>query len=304
MGNITFTPAISKVVEKDPGFGDDIDDYMFQVQYENPETDLKLGAFYRVRKAGKFGNAAPSSPVFGDGASSTANSAGFKGEYLNLFFSRWIGDSFKIGFEGATQKGSTGVISSGGTVEMSAYGIAMEMDWMPKASSFHAGLNLGVASGDDPSTINTYEGFTFDRNYDVAFLLFNHPMGQYDIFRSAGNRNTSNSTIQNLPASRADEEAISNVMYFAPHFKYKWSDKFDSQFGLTYARLTSDPLSGVAVDKSVGLEIDVTLSYKPHENVQWVNRFGIFAPGAAFKGGGQFEPSTVYGLESKAAINF
>jgi hypothetical protein len=54
----------------------------------------------------------------------------------------------------------------------------------------------------------------------------------------------------------------------------------------------------------VGLEIDVTLSYKPHENVQWVNRFGIFAPGAAFKGGGQFEPSTVYGLESKAAINF
>lgn len=302
-GNITFTPMIAKVVEADTGFEDDIDDYMVQVMYENPDTELKLGAMYRIRHAARFGNTAPSSPVFGDGNTSPQGSAGFKGEYLNLFFSRWVGESFKIGLEASTQKGETGVVSSGGTVSMDAYGVALEMDWIPKASSFHMGLKAGVASGDDANTKNVYEGFIFDRNYDVAFLLFNHPMGQYDLFRNAGNRNT---TLANPGAlsSRVDEEAISNVMYLAPHFKYKWTDTFDSQLGLTYAQLNSDPISGVTVDKGVGFEVDITLNYKPYDNVQWVNRIGVFSPGAAFEGGGQYDTKTVYGLETKAAITF
>lgn len=304
VGNLTFTPMVAKVVENDIGFGDDIDDYMLQAMYENPDTELKIGAFYRRRHAGAVGNTAPGAPVFGDG-SSTGHSAGFKGEYLNLFFSRWVGDSFKIGFEAATQKGQTGVIQGGGTVSMDAYGVALEMDYMPKGSSFHWGLKAGTASGDDPNTPGTYEGFIFDRNYDIAFLLFNHSLGQFDIFRQAGNRNTTMASIQNLPSSRADEEAVSNVMYLAPHFKYRWSDKFDSQLGLTYARLNSDPIKGIAVNKSVGFEVDMTLNYKPYDNVQWVNRVGVFTPGAAFEGGANhYETKTVYGLETKAAITF
>lgn len=303
-GNMTFTPIIAKVVENQLGYEDDIDDYMLQFMYENPDTELKLGAMYRIRHAGRYGNTAPGAPVFGDLPSATPNSAGFKGEYMNLFFSRWIGESVKVGLEAATQKGETGVLSSGGTVSMDAYGVAFELDWMPKASSFHAGIKMGVASGDDANTTNIYEGYIFDRNYDVAFLLFNHPMGQFDVFRNAGNYNTTVATETDLPSFRADEAAISNVMYFAPHFKYKWSDSFDSQFGLTYAQLNSDPITGVTVDKAVGFEVDITLNYKPYENIQWVNRFGVFSPGAAFEGGGQFDPKTVYGLETKAAITF
>jgi hypothetical protein len=303
-GNLTLTPMIAKVVEGEVGYEDDIDDYMVQLMYENPDSELKLGAMYRIRHAGRYGNVAPGTPVFGDGAGAGAASAGFKGEYLNLFFQRWVGDSFKIGVEASTQKGETGVVSTGGQVDMDAYGVAVEIDWVPKASSFHMGLKAGVASGDDVNTVNNYEGFMFDRNYDVAFLLFNHPLGRYDIFRTAGNSTPPTSVENTYPSFRADEETISNVMYFAPHFKYKWSDTFDSQFGLTYAQLNSDPISGRSVDKAAGFEVDITLNYKPYDNVQWMNRLGVFAPGAAFEAGGLNDPQTVYGIETKAAITF
>lgn len=299
-GNISFTPMIAKVVENDLGFEDDINDYMLQVMYENPDTDLKLGLMYRSRYAVRHGNDAPGAPVFGDGAStSPQGNAGFEGEYWNLFFSRYIGESFKIGVELATQKGKTGVLAGGAPVDIDGYGAAVEMNWMPLESNWAAGLKMGVASGDDPNTPNTYEGFTFDRNYDVAFLLFNHPLGQYDLFRTAGIRDVSLSN-----SSQADVEAISNVMYIAPSVKYKWSGKFDTELGLTYAQLNSDPLVGVDVDKAVGFEVDVSLNYKPYDNVQWVNRIGVLSPGGAFKAGGLYNTETSYGLETKAAITF
>jgi hypothetical protein len=92
---------------------------MLQMMYENPDTDLKLGLLYRSRHAARHGNDAPGAPLFGDGSSvSPTGSAGFEGEYWNLFFSRWVGDSFKIGLELGTQKGKTGVVAGGASVEL------------------------------------------------------------------------------------------------------------------------------------------------------------------------------------------
>lgn len=304
-GNLSFTPMMGKVVENDIGFEDDITDYMAQLMYENPDTDLKLGIMYRNRHAARHGNDAPTAPVFGDGTSaSPLGSAGFKGEYWNLFFSRYVGESVKVGVELAAQSGKTGVNAGGAVVELDGFGAAFELDWMPKESNWAASFKAGTASGDDPTTANSYEGFAFDRNYDVAFLLFNHPLGQYDMFRTAGIRNTTPGN-PNLPSSQVDTEAISNVIYIAPSFTYKWTGKLESQLGLTYAQLSSDPLSGVDVDKAVGFEVDISLNYKPYENVQWLNRVGILSPGKAFEGGTNLYPTeTSYGLETKAAITF
>lgn len=300
-GNLSFMPAVAKLSEKDPGFSDDVDDYMMQVQYENPETDLKIGLLYRNRHAGRHGNDTPGNPIFGDASSvPAAGVSPFKGQYWNFFISRFVTESFRFGIEGGVQKGQTGVQAGGSGVTMNGFGAALELDYIPKASNFHAFLRAGIASGDDPSTPGEYEGFIFDRNYDVAFLLFNHPMGNFDVFRNGAIRDTTTNTASRL----IDEDAISNVMYFAPSFKYKWTERFDSTFGLTYAQLDSDPLN-VGVDKAVGYEVDVTLNYKPHDGVQWVNRIGVFAPGDAYKGGTNgYSTNTVIGLETKAAITF
>lgn len=291
-GNVSITPMIAKLSEKNIAYGDDVDDAMVHVQYENPETELVLGILYRQRHSGTHGNDIPAALLGGTGVQSK-----FKGKYYNLFFQRWVG-SLKVGLEAGAQKGETGVLNSGTQVELDGFGVALELDYVPKDSSFHYGLKAGVASGDDASTTTSYEGYIFDRNYDVAMLLFNHPMGSYDVFRTSAIRDVAN------PSEQIDTEAISNVMYFAPYFKYKWNDKFDSQIGLTYAQLNSDPLN-VDVDKAVGFEVDVSLTYKPYSGVQWVNRVGVFSPGKAFEGGSNlYETKTIYGLETKAAITF
>lgn len=297
-GNVSITPMIAKVAENKIQYGDDINDYMVNVQYENPETELVLGVLYRQRRSGLNGNDIPASILGG-----TATQGKFKGDYWNLFFQRWIGE-LKVGVEAGTQKGQTGVSNGASSIELDGFGVALELDYVPKESSFHYGLKSGVASGDDPTTPNSYEGYIFNRNYDVAMILFNHPLGANDFFRTGAIRPNATSTPAVSSSEQVDTEAISNVMYFAPYFKYKWSDKFDSQLGLTYAQLSSDPLN-VNVNKSVGFEVDVSLTYKPYNGVQWINRVGVFSPGKAFQGGtNQYETKTIYGLETKAAITF
>ncbi|MBY0314198.1 MAG: hypothetical protein K2Q26_01675 [Bdellovibrionales bacterium] len=293
-GNVSFTPIIAKMAENNIAYGDDVDETMLKVEYENPETELILGILYLIRKSGSHGNDTNPGAVGG-----AALGGQFNAKYANLFFQRWIGNSFKFGLEAGMQEGETGINNGAAAVELDGFGLALELDYIPKEGNFHAGLKAGVATGDDPETTNVYEGYIFNRNYDVAMIMFNHPVGGYDIFRTSSIRSTT------LPVSeQVDTEALSNVIYFAPYFKYKWSDKFDSQLGLTYASLNSDPLN-VEVDKAVGFEVDVTLTYKPYDGIQWVNRVGVFAPGSAFEGGtNQFETKTIYGLETKAAITF
>lgn len=287
-GNLSFMPAIAKLSEGDLNTADDVDDYMIEVMYENPATELTLGLLYRRRHASFTGNDLPAG-VFG-GAPTTS----FGGEFYNFFFSRYITDTIHIGVEGGVQSGDTGV---GG--ELDGLGIALELEYKPMKSSFEWYFRGGMASGDDPTTTNTFEGFAFDRNYDVAMLLFNHPMGQYDIFTTSSQRDTTQAA-----SALVDEESLSNVLYLAPAMKYKWSETLDVDLSLTYAQLNTEPISGV--DKDVGYELDISVDYRPYKGVRWLNRAGIFIPGAAFEGGNtnNFGTETVFGIETKAAITF
>lgn len=289
-GNLSFMVAAAKIAENDVSYSDDVDDYIGQVMYENPETDLKIGLLYRIRHGGRQGNDAPGA----------TKSDPYQTNYMNFTISRYVTQSLKFGLEAGMQKGKTGVLSGASNVELDGFGAVLELDYVPKESKHNAYLKAGIASGDDPTTPLTNESFVFDRNYDVAFLLFNHPLGNFDIFRTSEIRNTANPAYDSI-----DEEAISNVFFISPSYRYKWSDKFDTLFGLTYARLSTDPLSGASVDKEVGFEVDATLTYKPYDGVQWVTRLGVFAPGAAFEGGNNnYTTNTVLGLETKAAITF
>lgn len=302
-GNLFFMPAIAKLSEGALDTADDVDDYIMQVQYENPDTELTIGLLYRRRHASSHGNDVPTA-LFGGAPTTVTPVASFEGEYWSFFLSRYITDSIKIGLEGGLQKGETGVLSTAGgsIVEFDSYGIALELDYIPEGSSFNFNLMAGVASGDDPTTANSYEGYMFDRNYDVAMLLFNRPLGQYDLFRTGYVRTT---PVGQTASSYADIEALSNVLYISPRMNYKWSEKWQSQLGLTYARLNSDPI-GNGVDKGVGIEVDISLDYRPYEGVRWMNQIGVLFPGGAFEGGptNNFNTETVFGIETKAAITF
>ena len=74
------------------------------------------------------------------------------------------------------------------------------------------------------TTTDEYEGFVFDRNYDVAMILFNHAVGQLNVLHTEVNGTTSGAT--GSPLQDPDVESVSNVTYLAPYFNYKYSDRW------------------------------------------------------------------------------
>lgn len=304
MGNLFFLPMLGKVSEGNLGEEDDVNDYMLHVQYDNPETDLSLGFYYDLRIA-TAGNDAPAGTVIG-GAGATVGDT-YKTTLIGLYSSQKLGD-FTIGVEADLLSGDTGVrsiVAPVDNVKLNSYGVAGEIKWAPKDAALTGGLKLGIASGDDPGTSDTYEGFIFSRNYDVAMLMFNHPLGQRDFFRTSLIRDTDVTTTAGKPSNQIDTEAISNAVYFAPTLQYQAKENMFWGGSLIYGILNKDPIAGSGTSSNLGFEIDVNFTYKPYERLTWVTEVGLLFPGDAWKGGSTgLDNKFAYGIVTKAAITF
>ena len=303
MGNLFFFPMYGKVNEGVIDSNDDVTDYLIQLQYENPETDTEMGIFYQNRTA-NAGNDTPfgingGGSIGGTGATRTKS---YDVQSINLY---WKKDStdLKFGFEAGLQNGTTGVVTTGGdNVSMEGFGAAAEFEYRPADSKHKYGINIGFASGDDPKTDDKFEGFVFDRNYDVAFLMFNHPLGVKDFLRTAAYGGGPNTATQRV--DDADVEAISNVTYFSPYWAYQWKDRWVLGATLTAGLVNENPDTTTNVDKSLGYELDLSLKFMPNKNITWVNELGLLFPGTVFEGDGTLDAQFAYGLVTKAAISF
>jgi hypothetical protein len=304
VGNLYFMPIIGKPSEKNINNSDDVNDYMFHFQYENPETDLELGAFYWLRKASAQGSDAPAgAPLGGAGATATSD---VDMKTVSLYALR-NGDRLRLGMEAAFQSGETGVINpSGDNVALGGFGLAAEFSYQGADSKTRWGLKAGTASGDDPSSTAKFEGFIFDRNYDVAMLMFNHPLGRYDFLGS--NLQTGSVRDADGNINRADVEAISNVMYVAPSIRYNFNDRWSWDNTVITGWLADNPMAGSTPardpGKELGYEFDTAVNFSPRKGVMWVNQAGFLFPGSAWKGDGQFESKFSFGVSTKAAISF
>jgi hypothetical protein len=313
MGNLSLLPMYGKVTEREIGRAEDINDFMIQVQYENTDTDLEMGLFYRVRKSGGDGSDAAVGEdddldkdlIGGDAATRSAIDM----NELSLYVLKDT-DDFRFGVEGSFLNGKIGATTAGGgsKVTVNGFGIAGEFEWRPQGSKWQLGTKAGFASGDDPETDNRFEGYVFDRNYEVGMLLFNRPLGQNDVLRTQvyGGSNryiadpvTGTSALTDKP----DVESLSNAMYVAPHLNYKWNDKFTLHGVAATGWLSVDPLATGDVGKALGYELDLGLSFSPRKGIMWRNDFGMLFPGSAFDFNGD-DPSFAYGFTSRAAISF
>lgn len=303
MGNLYFFPMLAKVSEGNLGEEDDVNDYLLQVEYDNPDTELSLGLMYTLRVSTFAGNDAPSAALGG-----TSVADGSKTTQWSIFASQKTGD-VRIGVEANLLSGDSGVRNAGGgMISYNSYGVAAELGWEPTESKLKGVFKAGIASGDDPGTADSYEGYIFSRNYDVGMLLFNHPLGQADFFRTGLVRDTSG-TGAGKPSNQIDTEAISNVVYFAPSLQYQWKENMSYGGTVVYGMLNKDPLqvSGTSAGTStnLGFELDLNFTYKPYERLTWVTEAGFLFPGDAWKGGSNnFDNKFAYGLTTKAAISF
>ena len=306
-GNIYFFPMLAKVSEGPFHQSGEASDLLGHLQYKNPDTGLDMGLLYWSRQVDKEVNDANgiqntdgtdgTEEVPGYGQGDITGAYDVKTTSLYLIQKR---KGFRIGIEVAMQKGSTGITNRAGEgVSLSGQGAVAEFDWTghPKWSG---GVKLGYASGDDPTTTNQYEGFIFDRNYDVAFLMFNHPLGTADYFRTAVVTGRTNFESIDTP----DVEAISNVTYISPYVTYRLSDSWLIDTRLTMGWLNVDPLD-TGVKKGLGSELDFNFRFAPNNRMTWITGAGVLFPGEAFKGGSHnFDTEASFCLLTRAAIRF
>jgi hypothetical protein len=298
VGDWSFTPMIGRVKSTDYGQGGAMSSQAFMLQYENVETKTLLGFMQDNRKGSQDLN--DIAAHIGTGTEYTT-SGEFSLQTTSFVFGRGF-DGFNFKVEAAFQSGSAGVTqaSSGEEAAISGYGVAAEFNFPRPESKWNWNMKLGMASGDDPETADL-EGFAFDRNYDVAMLLFNHRLGQHDYFGTNIYKSATGLDVRNS----ADDEQISNAFYIAPTINYAWNERFDVKNTLIYAQLLKPFDSSVASTKDLGLEWDISLVYKPSEKIQWLNGLGMLFPGGAWKNGTEdLENSFTYGFTSKAAISF
>jgi hypothetical protein len=306
VGNMFFLPMLGKPSGGTINHSDNIDDYMIQAEYVNPETDLALGVFFLDRHSGDQGSdtpinqGPPSDPLVG--GTGATNTTGMNTKIVNIYALKDT-ENFRIGLEASFMSGEAGVVtSSGDKVTWGGFGLAFETSYRPDGSNWKWGLKSGFASGDDPSSNAKFEGFAFNRNYDVAMLLFNHPLGQDDFLRSrltTGSVRDSNGNI-----NQADVETISNAMYFAPSARYGFSDKWSLDNTLVGGWLATNPIPGKNVSKDLGYEWDISLNFTPRKGVAWINQAGFLLPGSAWRADGTYDSSYAFGIGTKAAISF
>jgi hypothetical protein len=294
VGNTFFMPMYGKVSEG-PGIAaeDDVNDLMFHIEYDNPETNLALGAFIEKRTATSTANDAPTNPF------SATRSGEWTSQRINFLF-RNEKENYRMAVEGGFFSGSTGLMVSGTEVTVDSSGLVTEFEW--KAQPIHRyGVKTGFASGDNLATPTKYEGFIFDRNYEVATLLFNHPMGQLDILQTTLLRGATTEIGGSSPSSNnVDNDAVSNAVFFAPYYTYQWKDNLDftSRFVYAIANSTID-------NNDLGFELDFILNYQPIPNLNWQTDVAIFVPGGAYRGGANnYATNAIYGMMTKVAISF
>ncbi len=299
--NFFFMPIIGRVYDQDASQGNTVQDMILHLQYESKETGSLIGVMQQSRKASFGANDVP----FG-----VTKTGEYSVQTVSFILGReWEKFGFKL--EAGFNSGNVGARTAlGEDIKANGYGIAAELYFPRKESKIDWNLRFGMATGDDPNSGDTYEGFQFDRNYDIAMLMFNHRLGQRDFLGTRYIRDTVSHDVSNS----LDDEAISNAIYISPRASYAWNDRLDLNNTLTYAQLMTNPIAGnTGFSKDLALEWDIELVYKPTDRIQWVNQLGLLFPGAAFKNGtgagpgdatGNLENASTYGFATKAAISF
>ena len=304
INNLTLMPFFAR--HADDGFqqGSYTQDEGLLVQYDNKDTGSLIGVMLERRKATPATNDITTDTTVDAGAIGDSKSGDLNIQRTNFILGRdW--DSFGFRLEAGFLSGELGVLKGDQSVKANGYGVATELNFKTD-SNWNYVLKMGIASGDNPDT-NDYEGFFFDRNYDVAFLLFNHRLGSYDVLRTGAIKSYKNAAGANIGVGNSlDDEAISNAFYVSPVVKYRWNEKLDFNQYFTWAQLVTSPLASNGASKELGFEWDLEFVYKAREKMQWVNQVGLLFPGASFKSDSVVgsDNSFTYGLSSKISIQF
>lgn len=294
-GNLHFRPMFSFISDSLDTNNGRIFEYGLEFHFKVEDTGLDLGAMILQRSIS--GGANVNTRLGAASGSATPL-------FFNLFYKRDQKRYF-YGFEGMFQSGDVGEDASGNEVSLKGFGLAAEAEYRFKKWDF--GIKTGYASGDDPSA-SSYSAVAFNRNYDLGLILFNHPLGTgtYDPTQTNPRGRLSGRSATDFVASEtADTDSISNTIYLAPSATINFNDTWNLNTTLVFAWLEeTNILASSEASKYLGTEVDLTLTYKPTENIICSGTLGMILPGEAFNGDGTLSSDSMFGSTFSIGISF
>ena len=282
-GNLYFRPMFSFISDSLATSKGRIIEYGLEFHFKVEDTGLDLGAMLLQRSI-----SANASTRLG----ATQGSA--SPLFLSLFYKRNQKKYF-YALEGMFQSGDIGEDASGKNVRLKGFGLAAEAEYSHKKWEF--GAKTGLASGDNSSS---YSAVAFNRNYNLGLILFNHPLstGKFDPTQTNARGRLSGKR-DFLASETADTDSISNTLYFAPSTSFNFNDTWNLNSTLVLAWLEETDLA-----KHLGTEVDLTLTYKPTENIICSGTLGLLLPGDAFNGDASLKSDSMFGSTLSIGITF
>jgi hypothetical protein len=156
------------------------------------------------------------------------------------------------------------------------------------------GLEGGFATGDKDPTDEKIHTFTFDRDHNVALILFeeNLPTLQTTVQNESNGGRTTEATLTS--------DGLSNVLYIRPSVKYHLLPELEGEVSWFTGALAAGPASTDG-RKNYGNEFDFSVRYDPHPHVWVKGTVGVLLPGKYFTEyedpdfGGGFDKTTLGG---------
>lgn len=139
----------------------------------------------------------------------------------------------------------------------------------------YGGLEVGYANGDKDPNDSEIHTFTFDRDHNVALMMFEEPMP----LLAAAVPSDANGGLDTSAVRTGD--AISNAIYFTPWVGYKVRPDLSGELALIGAR-QAIPQTGFEDNKGYGWELDATITYAPFEHFELRGTGGLFLPGTYY----------------------
>lgn len=182
-----------------------------------------------------------------------------------------------------------GDLSDGVTgVKLASVGAVVDLG--VKLEKIRAGVEAGLASGDGNPDDAKLSTFTFDRDYNVGFLMFEQPM---PVLQAPAEANTSDGRSREVTLTG---DAVSNAMYLKPRFAYRLVPGLWAEASLLAARTMKVPETvKTAGRRSYGFEIDAGVRYTGLEHLEVGATFGAFIPGTFYR---NFQDDTYQGFRA------
>ncbi len=154
------------------------------------------------------------------------------------------------------------------------------------------GVEGGLATGDEDPDDEDIRTFTFDRDHNVALMLFEEPMPTLVASSTAKERDYD---------AALSGEGVRNALYLRPHVGYEVLEGLVldlAVFGAQAAKLPEE----YSDDKGYGWEFDLSARYQPFDHFWVKGQAGLLLPGKRYTSyeheelGGGFDKPAIGGM--------